>query len=107
MQDVTEIESGKIVIKILNKGFFKKDIVGIFDLDVTNIYFQNDHSLKNQWLALSNPLALDNNEITAYLMVSISVCGPKDDQVALIDSQGKSEQTDNVMMPASIVKNYK
>lgn len=75
----------------MNKGFFKKDTVGLFDLDVTNIYFQNDHSLKNQWLALSNPLANENNEITGYLMVSISVCGPKDDQVALVEALEHNE----------------
>ena len=63
----------------------------------------------HQWLALSNPENVnDQNEITAYLRVSIHISGPGDQQIALTDDTSLSTSDgDNVMMPASIKKNYK
>lgn len=108
-QEENDIEEGKIVIRILNKGYFKDDTVGHFELDITQIYFQKDHVLMHQWLALSNPENVnDQNEITAYLRVSIHISGPGDQQIALTDDTSLSTSDgDNVMMPASIKKNYK
>lgn len=54
-------------------------MIGVYELDVTQIYFQKDHTMYNQWLALSNPEGKDFNEITAYLKVSISIAGPGDE----------------------------
>jgi hypothetical protein len=32
---VTEIEEGKILIRILNKGFLKDDTIGVYELEFT------------------------------------------------------------------------
>ncbi len=55
MQEVTDVEEGKITIRILNKGFLKDDLIGIYELELTQIYFGKDHCMEHQWLALSNP----------------------------------------------------
>ena len=65
----------------MNKGFFKDDTIGIYEFDVSYIYFLDKHTLLNKWLALSNPEAKDMNEITGYLKLSISVIGPGDEQI--------------------------
>ena len=63
----------------------------------------------NQWLALSNPEGKDYNDITAYLKVSISIAGPGDEQIQLTEDKSGLDNSDgdNVMMPASIKKQYK
>ena len=43
LQEPTEIEEGKIVIRVLNKGFLKDDTIGVYELEFTQIYFQKDH----------------------------------------------------------------
>jgi len=81
-------------------------VIGIYEFDITYVYFLKDHTLYHQWLALSNPEGKDFNEITAYLKLSISVSGPGDEQISLNEDQGV-EDTQTVMMPTSIKKNYK
>jgi hypothetical protein len=90
----------------LNKGFLKDDLIGIYELELTQIYFGKDHVMMHQWLALSNPEGKDFNEITGYLKLSVSVAGPGDDQVQLTEDKSGIDNTDGagVMMPASIKK---
>ena len=44
---MTEIEDGKISIRILNKGFFKEDTIGAYEFDISQIYLQKDHTLSH------------------------------------------------------------
>lgn len=87
----------------------KDDLIGVYELELTQIYFAKEHCMEHQWLALSNPEGQDFNEITGYLKLSISVCGPGDDQVQLMEDKSGLDNTDGdgVMMPASIKKQYK
>ena len=80
MQSKEDADEGKILIKILNKGFFKDDVIGVFEFDASFIYFLKDHTLWHQWLALSNPEGKDFNEITSYLKVSINITTMKSDE---------------------------
>ena len=51
-----EVQSQKIVIKVLDKGWFKDKLVGEFEFDVAQIYFMNEeHAIQHQWIALVNP----------------------------------------------------
>ncbi len=50
-----EIEQAKISVRVLDKGYFKDTIVGVYDFDVSYIYFMVKHSLMHRWVALSNP----------------------------------------------------
>jgi len=74
---------------------------------MTKIYFEKDHAIQNQWIALSNPESDNFSEITGNLKVSISVQGPGDEQVQLNESTGPEDPNQTVMMPATIKKEYK
>jgi hypothetical protein len=38
-------EEGKITIKLVDKGFLKNSMIGMFEFDLSYIYFMNDHLL--------------------------------------------------------------
>ena len=71
--DKAEAENGKIMIKLMDKGFLKDALIGQFEFDLSFIYFMKDHLLLHKWLALSNPNGADFAKIQAYLKVSIAV----------------------------------
>ena len=51
-----EVKEAQIAIKLHDKGLFRDQMVGCFDLDVAKIYSMNDqHALHNQWVAMNNP----------------------------------------------------
>mgnify|MGYP002630424958 CR=1 FL=1 len=77
-----DISESNVTIKLLNKGLFRDKVIGIFDIDIANIYSMNDkHVLEHQWVALNNPDSETPNEIKAYLKVSINIQGPNDSSV--------------------------
>lgn len=75
------------MVKIFYK-FLTLRYIGTYDFDVTFVYFQDKHTLFNQWIALSNPEGQDFNEITCYLKLAISIAGPGDEQIQLNDESG-------------------
>ena len=43
-----DIASQSVEIRVLDKGFFRDSLVGLFDIDVSQIYFQqDDHAIHN------------------------------------------------------------
>jgi len=96
-----------VQLRLLNKGFFKEDVIGAFDFDVSFLYFQKEHALQHQWIALSNPTSKESNDITCYIKLSISVIRGGDENVQLkIDDQPADDMA-KVIMPPSIRKQYK
>jgi len=73
-------ESGKILIKVMDKGLFKDVLIGEFEFDLSFIYFMKDHTMFHKWLALSNPHGENFADIACYLKVSISVSCEGDEQ---------------------------
>jgi hypothetical protein len=63
---------------VLDKGFFKDAMIGIYEFDVAYVYFMNEHTMFHQWVALSNPSSASFNEVTGYLKLSISVAATGD-----------------------------
>jgi hypothetical protein len=76
-----EAEEAKICLKLMDKGYIKNSMIGMFEFDLSYIYFMNDHMLLHQWLAISNPNSDNYSEITGYLKVSISVVASGDEQL--------------------------
>ena len=70
-----------IVIKVMNHGIFRDDMVGMYEFDMASIYFKEKHALQHQWIALFNPGGEDFSEITGNLKISIAIQGPGDEQV--------------------------
>jgi len=58
-------------------------------------------------VALSNPDSSDKNAVKGYIKLSVSVQGPGDNSIRLTDSSGEKFESKEVMMPASIKKDYK
>jgi len=42
-----DIESAKINIRLMDKGFFKDAIIGAYEFDVAYIYFMNKHVMEH------------------------------------------------------------
>ena len=96
-----DAEDAKIVIKLNDKGYIKDTMIGVFEFDLSYIYFMKDHLLLHQWLAFSNPNSENYSEITGYLKVSISVAASGDEQVQ-INEDDDGANDDNVMMPPQL-----
>lgn len=96
-----EAEDAKITLKLMDKGFIGKSLIGSFEFDLSYIYFMKDHVLLHQWLALSNPSSENYAEITGYLKVSISVTCTGDEQVEIKEDDSGAEK-DDVMMPPQL-----
>ena len=74
-----DAESGKICIKLMDKGLLKNYMIGMFEFDLSFIYLKDEHVLKNQWLALNNPGADNYAEICGYVKVSVQVTATGDE----------------------------
>lgn len=102
----SNIEVETITIRVLNKGLFRDELIGRYDFDITSVYFREKHCIQHQWIALFNPEGENFSDISGYLLVSISVQGPGDEQVQLEEQCGP-EADKEVMMPAQIKKEFK
>ena len=77
----SKIEMETISIKVMNKGIFRDEMIGMYEFDMTKVYFTEKHAIQHQMIALFNPEGEDFSEITGNLKISISVQGPGDEQV--------------------------
>jgi hypothetical protein len=39
------IEAETISIKVMNKGIFRDEMIGVYEFDVTSVYFKDKHAL--------------------------------------------------------------
>ena len=91
---------------MLNKGFFRNELIGIFQFEMSTIYFASEHKMEHVWLALQNPDAEDASRITGMLKVSASVQGPNDEQVKLEMQSGPEPKDAKMMMSASSKRTF-
>lgn len=98
--DKEKAESGKILIKVMDKGMFKDCLIGEFEFDMSFIYFKKDHVMLHQWIALSNPHGDNWADIAAYMKVSISVSCTGDEQTQITEDESLEEDTNVIMSPA-------
>ena len=71
--DNEHVEEANMVITVLNKGFFKGDIIGQISLSMSKIYHMKNHVMKHQRLGLANPNGDDFSKMTGNLIVSINI----------------------------------
>jgi hypothetical protein len=94
------MESGKIEIKLLDKGFFKDAVIGFYEFDLSYIYLMKDHALMHKWIVMSNPESENFGEVTGYLKLSITICGEGDSQVAIETDPNPSEE--DIIQPPQV-----
>ena len=90
--EVERLEKGKIEIKLMDKGFFKDALIGYYEFDLNSIYLREDHALMHKWIVMSNPEGEEFGKVTAYLKVSITICGAGDEQVSIEDDPNPQEE---------------
>lgn len=66
---------------MLDKGYFKQAVIGLYEFDVTWVYFHPKRAILHKWVAMSNPESENFNEIAGYLKLSISVAAIGDEQI--------------------------
>ena len=93
-------EDGKITITLQDKGFFKNTVIGLYEFDLSFIYFMKNHVMLHKWLAFSNPNSENYSEVTGYLKLSINVTCTGDESVQIEDDDGPEDT--NVLMPPSL-----
>ena len=90
--EVERLEKGKIEIKLMDKGFFKDALIGYYEFDLNTIYLREDHALMHKWIVMSNPEGEEFGKVTAYLKLSITVCGAGDEQISIEDDPNPQEE---------------
>ena len=102
---VEQLDSSKILIEVYDssKASKRKDYFGIYEFDLQYIYNMKNHSLKNNWIALSNPESENITKIRGYLKLSISVLNDNDPRVELITDNSSNK----CLIPSEIKIEYK
>ena len=103
-QSVADLETTKILIKLNAKGFFKNELIGQLELDLTYIYNLENHTCQHKWFALINPDSEDFASVAAYLKLSGSVYGENDTPLELKMDDGPDSE--DCVMPASLKPKY-
>ena len=102
---VEQLDSSKIIIEVYDyKNSSKRsNYFGIYEYDIEYIYNQNNHCLRNFWLALANPESDNMTKVRGYLKLSISVLHDSDPRVELEINQNSNE----CFLPSQIKMEYK
>lgn len=97
----------KLKFSVLNKGFFKGDVVGEIELSLSKIYDHKNHVMMHQRIGLTNPNGDDFSKMTGTLAVSINVQGPGDEASELVMGTTNDWDAKQIIMPSSVKKEYK
>lgn len=90
--EAEKMESGKIEIRLLDKGYVKDAVLGFYEFDLSYIYLMKDHAMLHKWIVMSNPESENFGEVTGYLKLSITICGEGDSQVAIEADPNPNEE---------------
>ena len=99
------LDSEKIVIDVYDTSYSKrKHYFGIYEIDFSYVYNQEDHALHNVWIGLANPESDDISKIRGYLKISVSVLHEGDQRVEL---EAVENEISNCIIPSQIHMTYK
>lgn len=102
-----DIQNGKLKIRVLDQQMLKNTVIGVYEMDLSYIYFKEKHAVFDQWIGISNPTSQNYNELSGYLKISVSVIGPGDEQVPLVESSDIDRTDREVMLlPPHISLHY-
>jgi len=90
-----------------NKGFFKSDLIGLFEMSVLKIYGMKNHTMEHQLVGIANPEAKDFSKITGQIALSVNVQGPGDEARELKMGSDEEVKAKGPLMPSSIKNVYK
>ena len=102
-----QLEEATIKFQVVNKGFFRGDVIGTNEIPLTKVYNMKNHCLLHQQFGLSNPNSKDYSKITGYTTASINVQGPGDEATELKLGSPSEIKEKKPILPASVKRNYK
>ena len=105
--DPEEATGTMITLRLLNKGWVKNEVIGIFEFSMSSIYFSEGHKIEHAWAALSNTDTEDFSEIKGLIKMSICVTGPKDNAIKLDEDTGPEPPEMKMMMTSSTKRTFK
>ena len=72
------LNSCQIKFTVLDHKLFGSNaVIGVYDLDFSTVYLQENHALLHKWVGLINPQK-DFNKITGFVKMSINIVGEGD-----------------------------
>ena len=98
----SELERERLTIEVRDQRFLlKNSLIGVYEMDLTFIYYQESHCIMNKWVVLSNPQSEDFSTVRGYLKISASVLHEKDKAVDLT-VPAKITDKEDLMIPPQI-----
>lgn len=74
-----EVEDAVIKVSVFDADFgSRNDMIGLFQLDMSMVYYKPHHEVYRQWVGLTDPTNPDDKGLQGYLKLSITVLGPGD-----------------------------
>lgn len=103
-KELEELRRATINVRVLDANRIKSDVlIGGYQFDLSQVYFNDHHEVFRQWVALMNPSPKIKG-IQGYLKCSVVVLGPDDEQYTHTEAEqdDEAEGMMAVLMPPSL-----
>ncbi|CAG9332379.1 unnamed protein product [Blepharisma stoltei] len=102
--EVEEVESQKILIEVRDHRFMLKDsLIGLYELDLMYVYYQEKHAVVHQWIALCNAESKDFQTVRGHIKVGICVQSEGDEGADLTAREEKEPKDSDTLMPPQVI----
>lgn len=107
---VDDLKEATVNIKVIDSRFLKQVILGSYEMDLSTIYFEENHEYFQTWLTLTDPTYTRYNRfkfrdgVMGYLLMNICLLGPNDEPVVHTLEQQKKDNSskEKALCPAKI-----
>lgn len=98
-----EIMNERLALTVRDHGItIFKGLIGTYELDMTYIYSNPNHSIVHKWIVLSNPEDSNFEIMRGYLKVGISLCHEEDKPVDLCIRENPNLKDRELLMPPHV-----
>ena len=95
-----------VVIRVMNRGWVRNELVGQAMLDLSSVYFKENHKVEHVWMGLENPDSEDFENMKGLLKISANVTGPSDNAQKLEPQFGPEPAVLNMFISPSIKRTF-
>lgn len=98
-----DIESDLLIVQVFDHSkLFKDSMIGQVELNLSTIYFEPDHTMKNKWFILQHKQR-DYQKIMGYIKLSVNLAFIKDDRPKLEpESSNKLDSISSLSIPPEV-----